>query len=474
MSTLDLHRLRTAMDHLVEVATTLGLRPPSVQFEIVSAETLYEVAAYHFPQRFTHWTHGAAYHRQKTRYDLGLERIYELVLNTDPCMAYLLDTNSEIEHKLVIAHVLGHADFFRRNVYFRTTDRTMHQAAERHGRFIRELEDTYGIVPVEKTLDAALALSFHVDPTSVGFREKTEEEQEYERLHPADPPTTPYDDVWNLAGKPAVTPERRPRRILEEPERDLLRFLARYSPTLEDWQRAVLDLVREEWLYFYPNMRTKVMNEGYASFWHERILENAQLTPDEHVKFRQMHVGVISSGHRYTLNPYAVGYRMWREIEDRWEHPSPEQTWYGRSIQRSGGEGLAKVFEVATTYRDSEFIRAFLTEKLVEDLDLYAYDFAGDAREGKGEWRVGDAPWQVVRDALAEELTSLGIPSIAVVDADYHRRGELLLRHDVESDAMPLDLAYARRTLEMVHRLWGKAVHLETISDGEEEVLTFP
>ncbi len=471
MSHAEFDELRRAIDHLAEVAFSLGLRPPDVRFEIVPVETLYELAAYHFPTRFAHWTHGSQYYRQKTRYDLGLEKIYELVLNTDPCLAYLLDTNSLIEHKLVIAHVLGHADFFRRNIYFQETDRHMDQAAARHARIVHDFEEEYGVERVEQTLDAALALAFHVDPSAVGFREKTREEYEYERLHPPEPPSTPYDDLWHLTRRPEP-PAPRPRRIPPEPARDLLQFLAVYSPILEEWQRTLLHIIREEFLYFYPNMRTKVMNEGYASFWHERILEHAHLTPDEHVQFRRLHVGVISSGHRYSFNPYAIGYRIWRDIERRWEHPEEEETWYGERFRRSGGEGLAKVFEVAAAYRDSEFVREFLTERLVEELDLYVYGFHGDQRRHQGEWRVQDVPWQVVRDTLVDELTSLGIPAISAVDADYRGRGELLLVHDAESSRWPLDLDYARRTLTLVHRLWGKTVHLETMIDGRTQIIS--
>lgn len=471
MNASDHAELRRSVDHLAEVALKLGLDPPNVRFEVVPVEALYEMASYHFPQRFAHWTHGSTYYRQKTRYDFGMEKIYELVLNTDPCLAYLLDTNNLVEHKLVIAHVYGHADFFRRNVYFRETDRHMDQAAARHAKIVQDFEDEFGVERVEETLDAALALSFHVDPSAVGFRDKTGVEYEHERLHPPPAPSTPYDDLWHMTRRHEPTVVQ-PRRIPPEPEHDLLRFLATYSPILEDWQRALLYMVREEWLYFYPNMRTKIMNEGYASFWHERILENASLSPDEHVQFRRLHVGVISSGHRYALNPYAVGYRIWRDIERRWEHPDEEETWYGQRFRREGGGGLAKVFAVAADHRDSEFIREFLTEKLVEDLDLYVYGFKGNTRRQEGEWRVEDRPWEQVRDMLVEEQTSMGIPSISVVDGDFQGHGELRLVHDAESNSWPLDFDYARRTLTLVNRLWGKAVHLETVFEGKKQTLS--
>jgi len=471
--TRDEHaKLAEAIAVLGETARDLGLQPPEVHFAVVPAEIMYELAAYHLPARFPHWSHGAQYHRQKTRYDYGLEKIYELVLNTEPCAAYLLESNSLIEQKLVVAHVLAHADFFRRNIYFRETNRQMHDSARLHAELVQRYEEEQGIAAVEQTLDAALSIAAHVDPAAGAFRRKTAEEYERQRLHPPDEPGSEYDDIWYLAGKERKSPDRR-RRAPPEPERDLLRFLAEASPQLEEWQRAILHLVREEWLYFYPNMRTHVMNEGYAAFWHERILERAPLDPDEHVRFRQMHAGLVAQGHRFAINPYAVGYKMWRDIERRWQEPEEERTWYGAPIKRKGGEGLAKVFAVAAEYRDAEFVRAFLTERLVEELDLYVYAFEGDAKRKDGCWVVGEAAWQQVRTALVGEFTGLGVPAISVVDGDYRRQGELYLAHDFESDHRPLDLEYARRTLVHVQRLWGRPVHLETAVEGKGTLLSY-
>ncbi|MBI3979710.1 MAG: SpoVR family protein [Chloroflexi bacterium] len=465
-------RLEEALVVLGDTARNLGLRPPEIRFAVVPAEIMYEVAAYHFPTRFPHWTHGAQYHRQKTRYDYGLEKIYELVLNTEPCTAYLLETNSLIEQKLVVAHVLAHADFFRRNIYYKETNRQMHDTTRLHAEFVQRCEEEQGVEAVEQTLDAALSIAVHVDPAAGVFRRKTAAEYEQERLQPPEEPVSAYDDIWHLTGKMRKQASRQ-RRIPAEPERDLLRFLAEASPQLEEWQRAILHLVRAEWLYFYPNLRTRVMNEGYAVFWHERILERGLLDPDEHVCFRRLHANVVAQGHRFAINPYLVGYKLWRDIERRWEEPGEERTWYGAPINRKGGEGLAKVFAVAAEYRDADFVRAFLTEKLVEELDLYGYAFEGDAKRKVGRWVVQRADWQQVRDVLAEELTSLGIPAIMVMDGDYHHQGELYLAHDCESDRRPLDLDYAQRTLVHVHRLWGRPVHLETRINGNALVLSY-
>lgn len=474
MREVDKVELEKAIGDLGETAAKLGLNPPAVNFEVVPADVMYEMAAYHLPSRFPHWTHGGEYYRQKTQYDHGLTKIYELVINTDPPRAYLMEANKLVEQKLVIAHVLGHVDFFQRNIYFRESNRHMDIAAAAHADLVKVLEQEQGLEPVEQTFDAALSLAWHVDPTSVFFRQKSQEEYEKERLHPAQGPVSEYDDIWNLTGKkPDVI--RQERKIPPQPERDMLLFLAESSRQLEDWQRAILYLVREEWIYFYPNMRTKVMNEGYATFWHERILENYPLTPDEHIEFRRLHTGVVSAGHHFSINPYLVGYKLWRDIERRWdegEKGDEEKTWYGEVMKRPGGEGIKKVFEVAEQYRDADFVRAFLTERLVGELDLYAYSFQGDVQKKEGVWVTQQAPWQKIRDSLADQLTSSGLPAILVEDGDYNRHGELLLAHDFESDGKPLDLDYAGRVLKYIYQMWGRPVHLSTMADSKKTILT--
>lgn len=462
--------LERAIDQLGETAIRLGLNPPAVQFEVVPAGVIYEMAAYNFPNRFPHWTHGRDYFFQKSQYDHGFSKIYEMVVNTDPHLAYLMETNKLVEQKLVIAHILGHVDFFGRNIYFKESNRHMDVSARAHAELVTRLEQERGFEAVEQTLDCALSIADHVDPAASFFRQKNPAEYERERLHPSEPPVSEYDDIWHLTGRKSQVTTKE-RKIPPEPQRDILLFLAEESRHLEDWQRTILHLVRAEWMYFYPNMRTKIMNEGYASFWHERILEDSQLTAAEHFEFRRMHTAVISAGHRFTINPYLVGYKIWRDIERRWEEPTEERTWYGDPVKRRGGEGLKKVFEVASEHRDADFVRAFLTETLVKELGLYSYRFEGAAKERQGEWVVQSADWQKVRYGLANELTSLNKPAISVKDGDYHRKGELLLSHDFAGDRQPLDLDYAGRTLRFIYSLWGRSVHLETNTEGQSLIL---
>jgi len=334
--------------------------------------------------------------------------------------------------------------------------------ARAHAETVSRLEEEHGMEVVEELLDAALSIGLHVDPSGLPCKQ---DDNKCECNHR----TSEYDDIWGISH--ICNCKKKERRIPSEPERDIMQFLIDYSPVLEDWQKVLLAIVRDEWLYFYPNMKSKVMNEGWASFWHSRILEHANLTPDEHIEFRKMHVGVIANSSRYGINPYGLGYQMWRDIERRWDEGEEYQTWYGETKTCGKGQGIAKVLEVAAEHRDATFIRTFLTEQLVKDNDLYKYKHEGSKERGR--WVVAQSEWEEVRDALADELGGLGVPAILVVDGDYGKQRQLYLKHDYESDTRPLDVDYADRTLRYIHKLWGRPVYLETVVDGNDWLLGY-
>lgn len=457
MNKEDILELERSEEELRAVALQFGLDPGPVEFHVVPAEGIYEKASYGLGP-YPHWTHGAGYYRSKTTYDYGLQRIYELVFHANPAQAYLLESNRLIEQKLVIAHVYGHTDFYRRNIWYRNAVPDIVNSVQANLETVSRLEEEHGLEAVEQILDAALCLAQHCD---IGKR-KSPEQVEHERLRPCEPQKSEYSDLWELPGCKMPSIQHKPRQIPPEPERDILGFVAEHSPVLEDWQRTLLYIVRGEHAYYQPNIRTKIMNEGWATFWHERILENAELTPDEHVQFRRAHTGVLASGGKYSVNPYNVGYHVWREIERRRDEGEEQQTWYGEQKSRAAGDGLQKCFEVAADYSDSSFIRESLTEKLVQDLDLYRYAHTGKPKQG--QWVVQQSEWQQVRDAMADDLLSNGIPAVLIVDGNYKKRGELYLKHDHDSDGKPLDLAYSELVLEHLCRLWGRSVYIETVN----------
>ena len=281
MSELD--ELRAAIEEIWEYsAAHTPLDPFPIHFELVPAKVMYEIGAYGLPGRFSHWTHGKAFHQMKTMYDYGLSKIYELIINTNPAQAFLMEGNSLIQNKLVIAHVIGHSDFFKKNAYFGHTNRQMAETAGVTAERIRAYEREHGEREVEVFLDAVLAIQEHIDPNLRIVRRSP--------YDPAEKPTrrrgTDYDDLWRLREKEeAPAAAGGPRKIPEEPEKDLLLFLLRYAPDLTDWQRDVLNIVREEMLYFLPQMQTKVMNEGWACATGESLLA----TERGFVRFRDLY-----------------------------------------------------------------------------------------------------------------------------------------------------------------------------------------
>src|SRR5436190_259701 len=228
MTATDQAELEKWIEMLWEKAHEVGLDPYPTHFEMVPDHIIYELGSYGLPARFSHWTFGRDYHRQKTSYEYGMSKIYEIVFNTNPTQAFLMDSNSMLSHKLVVAHVLGHSDFFRRNSYFEHTDRRMIEKARLHGQRLYEYQQEQGPLVVERFLDAVISIEEHFDSSATSFRQKTPEEYEEERKHPHERETE-FDDIWELSGEHAQVPVAQ-KKNPPEPEKDLLRFIRDFGP----------------------------------------------------------------------------------------------------------------------------------------------------------------------------------------------------------------------------------------------------
>ena len=467
MEDREIKELEKAVEQIWEIARGFGLDPFPTNFEIVPASVMYEIGSYALPGRYSHWTFGKAYHRMKTMYDFGLSRIYEVVINTNPAYGFLMETNSPVQNKMVIAHVLGHVDFFKNNVYFSKTNRRMVESVSTHTRRIMEYEFKYGRKTVEKFLDAVLSIEEHIDPNFFIRRDITPEEEK--RRSETRRREGRYDDIWNLdrqansernAQLQPDSSRERPRERL--PEKDVLLYIMKNSPTLEPWQRDLIAMVHDEMEYFVPQMQTKIMNEGWASYWHARIMRELDLSDQEHLEFAELHSGVVSP-QKGQLNPYYLGYKIYESIEERWNNPSDEDR---LKLGRAGGAGREKIFEVREIENDVSFLRNNLTEELCEELDLFVYELIEEE-----DWTITDKRWEKVRDQLVSNMTNFSFPYLQVEDGDYNRNRELYLKHCYEGTE--LDLRYGRKALEHVHTLWGRTVHLETVIDGETAVLRY-
>lgn len=441
MTKEEIKKLEEAIEEITDIAKKFGLDFYDMRYEICPSEIIYTFGAYGMPTRFSHWSFGKSFHRMKMQYDFGLSKIYELVINSDPCYAFLLEGNTLLQNKLIVAHVLGHCDFFKHNNRFANTSRYMVDSMAASAERIRQYEIEHGKQAVEEFIDSILAVQEHIDPTYVGrqSRKRRYDDPSFEKIVEPDP----YADLFELDGKKKEEPPA-PQRFPAQPEKDLLMFIMENGKSLKDWQQDVLSIMREEMLYFWPQIETKIMNEGWATYWHLQIMRELDLTEDETIEFAKMNAGVIMPS-KTSLNPYHVGLKMWEDIEKRW--------------------GRDRMWEIREYDYDQSFLRNYLTKELVEEMDLYLYQKVGN------EWKVVDKDWQKVRDQLCAVRVNGGFPVLMVHDGDYLKNGELYIKHAFEGTE--LDVKYLEKTLPHVYNLWGRTVHMETMLDNRAVVFSF-
>lgn len=466
MTILDMRALEYAIDEITEIATGFGLDFYSMRYEICPSDIIYTFGAYGMPTRFSHWSFGKTFNKMKMQYDFGLSKIYELVINSDPCYAFLLDSNSLVQNKLIVAHVLAHCDFFKNNARFSKTNRNMVESMTSTAERIREYEMVHGSLAVEQFIDAVLAIQEHVDPSIVKPYQMPKEAyvSSLKKQKPSTSTTiqTPYDDIWSLEiSNNMPVNQDQPIRFPPQPEKDILWFIEEYSSILVPWQRDILTMLRDEMLYFWAQMETKIMNEGWATFFHQRIIRELDLSDDETIEYAKLNSSVVQPS-RHTLNPYYLGLKIFEDIEKRWDNPTPEER---ERFDRLPGRGREKMFEVREHDHDISFIRNYLTKELVKELDLYVFEKKGP------EWKITDKSWESIRDQLAYSRVNGGFPYLVVKDGDYLSNGELYLFHQFEG--VELDLKYVERTLPYVYQLWGKAVYLETVVEDKSLLFTY-
>ncbi|MDQ0214718.1 stage V sporulation protein R [Oikeobacillus pervagus] len=458
----DRKALHHAIEEITEIASGFGLDFYPMRYEICPAEIIYTFGAYGMPTRFSHWSFGKQFFKMKIHYDLGLSKIYELVINSNPCYAFLLNTNSLIQNKLIVAHVLAHCDFFKNNVRFQNTKRDMVESMAATAERIREYEIQYGKQEVESFIDAVLAIEEHIDPSLMRSKLSWTDDDIEQWEEEVKPAPTPYDDLWNLDKEKDTTPQPRKkvRKFPPHPEKDIVLFIEQYSRELEDWQRDIMTMIREEMLYFWPQLETKIMNEGWASYWHQRIIRELNLSSGEAIEFAKLNAGVVQPS-RTSINPYYLGVKIFEDIEERYNNPTEEMI--KRGVKP--GSGREKMFEVREIESDISFLRNYLTKDLVTREDMYLFQ-----KQGR-DYKIVDKDWKEVRDQLVGMRVNGGFPYITVNDGDYLRNGELYLKHWYEG--VELDLKYLEKVLPYVYQLWGRNVHLETFVEERSMLFTY-
>ncbi|HEY4210381.1 MAG TPA: SpoVR family protein [Steroidobacteraceae bacterium] len=445
------------VQRIEELAKKLGLLFHPVDFEAVPDSFMMEIAVYGLPVRMPHWSFGVRYIYQLIQRHMGHSRLFEVVFPGNPGHAYLASSNGLAENILVTAHVLGHADFSRNNMLFRrcqeqVSEHIVEHAAS-HARQIQQAIETYGAQRVETVLDAALALEQHIDVDQALRRSQY---PEYE----ADPKLL-VDDAFRKrfaaldpTEAPAGVEHKKRAPVPPHPERDLLWFVANYAPEMESWERDIFLAVREESFYFYPVFATQIMNEGWASYWHARLLREAEFVPQQaYVDAIKCHSDVVrpiaaDQQVALSINPYHLGFSMWEKIVE--------------------AEGLDAARNIMQQDDDFGFVRNHLTRELADELGLFRFSARND-----GQIKVLEHELTGLHEAILSPKYSFGAPTVAATHV--RSDGTLELTHDASVDGRGLDLERSRRVIDYVQRVWRRPIVLTTTNQaGSTLELTAP
>ena len=455
-----------------EIAHEAGLDFFQTSFEMVNYRTMNQLAAYEgFPTRYPHWRFGMEYERLSKSYAYGLHKIYEMVINNDPCYAYLLEGNSLVDQRLVITHVFAHCDFFKSNAWFEKTNRKMIDEMANHATRIRGFVERYGLDKVEEFLDVCLSIDNLIDVHSP-FIVRSRPDREVDVDAPVEVTKLEAKSYMDsFINPPAALEAERKRleaerdkqkRFPPEPVKDVTGFLLQHAP-LAPWERATLEMMREESYYFAPQRQTKIMNEGWASFWHSRLMTTKILTAAEIVDFADHHSMTVQTS-PYQLNPYALGLKLFRDIEDRWnrgafgkEYDECDDIVDKEHWNRRLGLGLDKIYQVRRIYNDIMFVDEFLTPDFAHRSQMFTFEH----NRRSGNWEIASRKFAKIKEKILVGLTNFGQPEILVEDGNHENKGELLLRHRHEGVDLRRD--YGTDTLRNICRIWRRPVNLLTV-----------
>ena len=468
---------------IARVAAHYGLDTYPNQIEVITSEQMIDAySSVGMPVGYHHWSYGKQFLSTQKSYKRGqMGLAYEIVINSSPCIAYLMEENTMTMQALVIAHAAyGHNSFFKGNYLFRTwTDAEGildYLVFARN--FIAECEQRHGEVAVEELLDSCHALmSLGVDrykrPAKLSMVKEQARQLEREAYLQSQ-----VNDLWRtLPARQAAENEKRAARFPSEPQENLLYFIEKNAPRLAPWQREIVRIVRKIAQYFYPQRQTQVMNEGWATFWHYTLLnhlyEEGKLTDGFMMEFLQSHTNVVyqppfNSRFYSGINPYALGFSMFQDLRRICEHPTEEdRRWFP---DLTGSDWVKSLDFAMRNFKDESFVAQYLSPKLIRDMKLFA--LVDDDREDKLEVTAihDDAGYRTVRQLLADQY-NLGNrePNIQVYEVDVFGDRSLTLRHYMH-DRRPLGES-TPEMLRHVARLWGYTVRIESVDqDGESHL----
>lgn len=487
----DYDKVRRAYDAIEEIAIQeMGLDVYPNQIEVITAEQMLDAySSIGMPLMYKHWSFGKHFARDEMLYRKGMRGLaYEIVINSSPCISYIMEENSMTMQTLVIAHAaFGHNHFFKNNTLFRqwTDARGILDYLEFAKSYIAQCEERHGAAAVEQVLDAAHALmshGVHRYPRKRTLDLREEQKRELERQQYQE---KIYNDLWRTVPRPLPTGTRKSadladrKKLLNLPEENLLYFLEKKAPRLKQWQREILRIVRHIAQYFYPQKQTKVMNEGCATFTHytimNRLHQQGLLTDGAMLEFLHSHTSVVFQPDfddpRFGgLNPYTLGFNMMQDIQRICERPTDEdREWFPEFA--GNGDPMATLREAWAGYRDESFILQFLSPHLIRKMRLF--QVKNDARDPflMVESIHNERGYRRVRKSLARQHDLAHLePDIQIVDVDLSSDRKLILQHYV-SNGILLDESDAKAVLRHMANLWGYEVLLLEVAASSETVL---
>lgn len=468
-------------DEIAKCAEEFGLDTYPNQIEVISAEQMMDAySSVGMPVGYHHWSFGKQFLNTSKGYQRGqMGLAYEIVINSNPCIAYLMEENTLPMQALVIAHACyGHNSFFKGNYLFRTwTDASAiidYLVFARN--YVAECEERHGVEAVEEIIDSCHTLmNYGVDrykrPAPISAAEERRRQKDREEYLQRQ-----LNDLWRTIPRPDETDEdkaRRKQRYPSEPQENILYFIEKNAPLLETWQREIIRIVRKLGQYFYPQRQTQVMNEGWASFWHytllHRMYEKGLVTDGFMLEFLQSHTAVVyqppfNSPWYSGINPYTLGFNIFSDLRRMCENPTDEDREWFPDI--AGGDWLETVHFAMRNFKDESFIQQFLSPKVMRDMKFFAIE-NDDQEEVYRVTAIHDDPgYRPLREKLARQYNlSYREPNIQVWNVDVRGDRSLTLRH-IPEDRVPLGGEDAEEVLRHVHRLWGFDVHLESVDEG--------
>ena len=477
--------IETYNDAIAAVAGEYGLDTYPVQLEIISAEQMMDAyASVGMPINYRHWSFGKRFIATEQRYRKGYMALaYEIVINSDPCIAYLMAENSMTMQALVIAHAAyGHNSFFKGNYLFRMwTDADSIIDYLVYARsYIAECEARHGIPAVEDMLDSCHALMSHGVDRYKRPRKLSLAHEEAQRRDREAHLQSQVNELWRTLPKTKKHKTAADEaRFPPQPEENLLYFIEKNAPLLEPWQREIIRIVRKVAQYFYPQRQTQVMNEGWATFWHYTLLntmyDRGQLTDGFIMEFLSSHCNVVfqppvSASYYSGINPYALGFAMMRDIRRICEAPTDEdRRWFPHL---AGSDWLESLDFAMRNFKDDSFIQQYLSPKLMREFRFFALHDDAEKSEIEVSAIHDDAGYARLREQLAHQYDVSQIdPDIQVWSVDTRGDRSLTLRHSM-TGGRPLD-ASVEEILKHTHRLWGFPVKLESLDAEGKVVQTF-